>query len=137
MKLDHVCLGVKSIEPVAEKLCNVLGYHIKTNKVENTRQKVIVQFLGKDGSLDIKLIEPSTDDSPLWPFVKKGGGLHHICFKTDDVNEECRNLEDKGVRIITRPQPGEAFDDELIAFCFAGFGLNFEVIDTDKRRNRI
>ena len=137
MKLDHICLGVRNIELAAKKLCDILGYHLKTNKVENTRQKVIVQFLGKDGSLDIKLIEPATEDSPLWPFIKKGGGLHHLCFKTDDVEKECENLESKGARIIAKPQPGEAFDEELIAFCFAGFGLNFELIDTDKRRNKI
>ena len=40
-----------------------------------------------------------------------------------------------GLRIITQPQPGEAFDNERIAFVFAQQGLNIELIDTDKKAN--
>ena len=137
MQLDHICLAVRQIDPASKKICDLLGYELRTNKVENTRQKVIVQFLKKAGSPDMKLIEPATKDSPLWAFLKKGGGLHHVCFKTDDVLEQCKELEEKGGRIISKPEPGEAFDEELIAFCFAGFGLNLEIIDTDKRRDQI
>ena len=36
--------------------------------------------------------------------------------------------------VIAAPAPGEAFDDHLIAFCYAGHGLNVELIDTDARR---
>ena len=36
-------------------------------------------------------------------------------------------------KILTPPQPGEAFDNELIAFAYAGQGLNVELIETDKK----
>lgn len=122
------------MEKAAEKLCPLLGYTRKTAAVTNSRHKVNVLFLKKEGSLDLKLIEPSDADSPLWDFVKKGGGLHHLCFKADDVEQACADLEGKGVRILSAPTPGEAFDDNLIAFCYLGFGLNAEVIDTEARR---
>lgn len=137
MNLDHVCIAVRSIDAAAGRLCELLGYTRKTGKVTNTRHRVNVQFLGKSGSLDIKLIEPADSDSSLWEFIKKGGGLHHLCFKAADVSQECEVLAEKGVRILSQPAPGEAFDDNLIAFCYLGFGLNIEVIDTDERRNRI
>lgn len=137
MVIDHICIATKSIDRVVERLSDLFNYKIKTNKITNTKQKVNVQFLQKKDSLDIKVIEPSDSDSPLWPFVKKGGGLHHICFKADNINLACKLLEEKGLRIITAPEPGEAFDNELIAFCYAGFGLNIELIDTDKRRGLI
>ena len=38
-----------------------------------------------------------------------------------------------GLKILIPPQPGEAFDDENIAFVYAKHGLNIELIDTDKR----
>lgn len=137
MNLDHVCIAVRSIDAAAGRFCELLGYARKTDKVTNTRHRVNVQFLGKSGSLDIKLIEPADSDSSLWEFIKKGGGLHHLCFKAADVSQECEMLMGKGVRILSQPAPGEAFDDNLIAFCYLGFGLNIEVIDTDERRNRI
>lgn len=137
MKLDHVCIAVRRIDPAREKLCAMLGYTPRTEKVTNTRQQVVVQFLKKPGSIDLKLIEPADLTSPLVDFVKKGGGLHHLCFRAEDGQAKIQELSDKGARVIAGPQPGEAFDDNLITFLFLGFGLNIEVIDTDERRSEI
>jgi methylmalonyl-CoA/ethylmalonyl-CoA epimerase len=102
--------------------------------VSNTRQKVNVVFLAKPGSIDIKLIEPSGEDSPLWASLRKGEGLHHLCFRTDDTKAALAQLTERGLRVLSPPAPGEAFDDHLIAFGYAGCGLNIELIDTDERR---
>lgn len=135
MQIDHVCVAVRSIDKSAPKLCELLGFTVKTGKVTNTRQQVNVQFLKRLGSIDIKLIEPSGEESPLWQFLKRGEGLHHLCFKAEDVRGQLAALEVLGLRVLAPPAPGEAFDDELIAFGYAGAGLNIELIDTDKRRN--
>lgn len=134
MILDHVAIAVRSVETAADRLCALLGYARATTPVTNTRQQVIVLFLRRPDSIDLKLIEPATPDSPLWDAVRKGGGLHHLCFKVDDVAGGCDDLASKGARILAAPAPGEAFDDHLIAFCFLGLGLNVELIDTDARR---
>lgn len=135
MQIDHVCVAVRSIDKSAPKLCELLGFTVKTGKVTNTRQQVNVQFLQRPGSIDIKLIEPSAEESPLWQFLKRGEGLHHLCFKADDVRSQLAALEKLGLRVLAQPAPGEAFDEELIAFGYAGSGLNIELIDTDKRRD--
>jgi methylmalonyl-CoA/ethylmalonyl-CoA epimerase len=134
MNLDHVAIAVRSLDEAVPRLEETLGYRVKTERVVNTRHKVTVQFLSKTGSLDMKLIEPYGEDSPLWEFVKKGEGLHHLCFKVEDIKEGCRDMVSKGVRVVSRPAPGEAFDDHPIAFCYLGLGLNIELIDTDARR---
>jgi methylmalonyl-CoA/ethylmalonyl-CoA epimerase len=137
-RLDHVCLAVRRIAPARAMLERTLGYQPRTEPVENTRQQVIVQFMSKPGSIDIKLIEPSSLESPLVEFIKRsGGGLHHLAFRTASVEAGVEDLEGKGVRIVTAPQPGEAFDEALIAFAFLGQGLNVELIDTDRRRNEV
>lgn len=135
MQIDHVCVAVRSIDKSAPKLCELLGFSVKTGKVTNTRQQVNVQFLARAGSIDIKLIEPSGEESPLWQFLKRGEGLHHLCFKAEDVRNQLADLEKLGLRVLAQPAPGEAFDDELIAFGYAGAGLNIELIDTDRRRD--
>ena len=137
-QLDHVCLAVRKLGPARAMLEKYFGYTPRTEPVENTRQQVNVQFLHKAGSLDIKLIEPSSMDSPLVDFIKRsGGGLHHLAFKTESVATAVADLEGKGARIVAPPQPGEAFDEALIAFAFMGAGLNAEIIDTDARRAEI
>ena len=137
MTIDHLAIAVRNVEQAADRLCTLFGYTRHTQRITNTRQDVNVLFLRKDESLTLKLIEPASDHSPLWDFVRKGGGLHHICFKAPDIQAACADLTSKGARVIAPPQPGEAFDDELIAFLYAGLGLNVEVVDTDKRRGVI
>lgn len=136
--LDHVCLAVRKIAPARAVLERTLGYTARTEPVLNTRQQVVVQFMQKAGSLDIKLIEPAGLDSPLVDFIKRsGGGLHHLAFKTETVADGVADLASKGAKTVTAPQPGEAFDEHQIAFTFLGAGLNVELIDTDARRNVI
>ncbi len=137
MQLDHICLAVRKIDRASVVLTTLLGYSAKTEKVENSRQQVVVQFFSKAGELDIKLIEPSDRESPLVDFLKRGEGLHHLGYKVDDVTGSLADLKEKGVRVTAEPQPGEAFDESLIAFAFLGSGLNIELIDTDKRRSLI
>lgn len=137
MHIDHIAVAVKSLDATADRLCAVTGYTRRTAVVTNTRQRVNVLFLSRPGSLDIKLIEPSDPNSPLWASLKRGEGLHHVAFKVDDVTAASDDLRARGVRILAAPQPGEAFDDALIAFCYLGAGLNAELIDTDARRGEL
>jgi methylmalonyl-CoA/ethylmalonyl-CoA epimerase len=135
MKIDHVCLAVRSIAAASPRLCAILGYSPKTEVVKNTIQDVNVQFLGKDGSMDIKLIEPASDSSKLVHFLRtKGEGLHHVCFLCDEVEKTLDEITAKGARVTAPPAPGEAFDEETIAFLYVAGGLNIELIDTHKRR---
>jgi methylmalonyl-CoA/ethylmalonyl-CoA epimerase len=137
MHIDHLAIAVRNLEQAADRLCLLFGYVRDTRSVTNTRQDVNVLFLRKDDSLSLKLIAPASETSPLWDFVRKGGGLHHVCFKTPDVAVACDDLTARGARLLASPQPGEAFDDERIAFLYAGLGLNVELIDTDRRRDRL
>jgi methylmalonyl-CoA/ethylmalonyl-CoA epimerase len=63
--------------------------------------------------------------------------LHHLCFKCPDLADGINRLKEMGLRVLADPQPGEAFENEDIAFIYAKQGLNIELIDTDKRAGRI
>ncbi len=91
-----------------------------------------VVFLTKANSLDVKLIEPSEPDSTIARLAARGGGLHHLCFRCEDVNTTLLQLKAKKQRIIASPQPGEAFDNHDIAFVYSQ-GVNIELIDTEER----
>jgi methylmalonyl-CoA/ethylmalonyl-CoA epimerase len=136
MVIDHIGIVVKSIESAIEHWREVFGYRQMTDVVENTRQGVRVVFLNKEDSLLVKLVEPVGSSSSVFAFAKKGGGLHHLCFKTDDMAEELKRLTGAGLRVLAPPEPGEAFENEDIAFVYAKQGLNVEVIETDKKAAR-
>ncbi len=136
MHIDHIGIAVKDIEEAIRYWETVFDYRQATEVVLNTRQKVYVAFMEKDDSLTVKLIQPSEASSTVTRFLKKGGTLHHLCFKTEDLDSGVVELKERGLRSIVPPQPGEAFGDHPIAFFF-GKGLNIEVIDTDCRAKRI
>ncbi len=137
MILDHVGILVRSVEKAIPHFEKLFGYRQATEIVENTRQMVRVAFLEKPGSTTLKLIEPSSPESPAMAALKKGQALHHLCFQCDSLEAEIARQKELGSRVLVEPQPGEAFENEDIAFIFAGFGLNIELIETEKKAKRL
>jgi methylmalonyl-CoA/ethylmalonyl-CoA epimerase len=133
MKIDHICFAVSNLTEGITYWTNVFGYKQMTRIVENSRQKVKVTFLSKDDSILIKLIEPLESNQSLINFVKRGGGFHHLCFKSSNLDESFKELKDKGLISLVKPQPGEAFNNHDIAFLLGKYGLNIELIDTDEK----
>jgi methylmalonyl-CoA/ethylmalonyl-CoA epimerase len=138
MVIDHIGIVVSALPEAIDRWTNIFGYRQLTEIVTNTRQQVRVVFMQKNDSITIKLIEPVGATSPVYKYALKGGGLHHLCFKCDDVLTEAARLERLGLRQLTCPQPGEAFENNNIAFVYApNMGLNIELIDTDIKAYRL
>lgn len=137
MTIDHIGIVVPNLAEGIRQWTGLFGYRQATESVENSRQKVRVVFMAKEGSGLVKLVEPTGEGSPVWRYSRKGGGLHHICFRCDDVGAEVKRLKAAGLHVLSEPAPGEAFDGGRIAFVFAGQGLNIELIDTQKKAKLI
>jgi methylmalonyl-CoA/ethylmalonyl-CoA epimerase len=137
MVIDHIGVAVKSLEEGIEHWQTAFGYRQATRIIVNTLQHVRVAFLKKEDSLPVKLIEPTDPSSPVYALAQRGGGLHHLCFKCEKIDEEVSRLSAMGMKVLVKPQPGEAFENEKIAFIFDKQGLNIELIDTDKRAGKI
>lgn len=137
MIIDHICFAVKVLQKGIENWEQAFDYRQITEIVANTRQKVNVVFLSKKDSIPIKLIEPFEENESVSNFVKKGGGFHHLCFKCNNLEDQMKVMKEKGIITLVPPQPGEAFENEHIAFMLTRFGINLELIDTDKKANRI
>lgn len=137
MDTDHIGIVVLNIEDGIQQWVDVFGYTQDTEVVLNTRQKVQVVFMKKSGSIPIKLVSPTDKTSPIYTFARRGGGLHHLCFKCAELSTELIRLQELGLRVLVEPQPGEAFENEEVAFVYARNGLNIELIDTDKRARKL
>jgi len=133
MIIDHICFAVKDLREGITYWEKIFGYSQMTEIITNTLQKVKVSFLSKEKSLTVKLIEPLGDNQSLLNFVSRGGGFHHICFKCDNIDAGVTDLREKGLLTLVPPQPGEAFNNNKIAFLLAKYGLNIELIDTDEK----
>lgn len=137
MILDHIGIVVKELSAGITQWQKQFGYYQLTDPVVNSRQHVQVVFLAKEESTTVKLVQPVDDLSSVYIFARKGGGLHHLCFRCRDLSAELCRLESTGIRMLTAPQTGEAFCNENIAFVYAGNGLNIELIDTVRKAKMI
>ncbi|MFE3999829.1 VOC family protein [Nocardioides sp. YIM B13467] len=129
LRLDHIGIQVRDLLRTAEAFERLFGYRRVTDPVVNTRHGVSGVFLEKPDSIAIKLITPVTPGPHAY-------GLHHLAFMAPDLESTLIELGVAGARTLSPPQPGEMFDDELIAFVRAA-GINVELITTDRRRARI
>lgn len=128
--LDHLAVEVADLDAAIRAYVDLFGYHQATQPVVNTRHRVEVVFLEKAGSLPIKLFRPLGGARPV------PTKLHHVAFRTRALDAAIAALQARGARVLASPAPGEAFDDEPIAFLYAG-GINVELVATDKRRGRL
>ncbi len=113
-KIDHIAIAVKNLAEEIEKYRDLLGLEFcGTEEVEE--QKVKVAFF-KVGDTFIELLEPTSPDSPISAFLeKRGGGIHHIAFETDDINKEIALFETKGLTLLNR-EPKKGAHNALISF---------------------
>lgn len=133
MIVDHIGIVVRSLEEAVEQWRDLFGYHKNSDIVVNTRQKVRVVFLAKRESLTVKLVEPLEPGSPVFAFARRGGGLHHLCFRCESLKVQIPVLEAKGVKFMVPPEPGEAFKNKDIAFFLTKNNLNIELVDTEEK----
>lgn len=134
MIIDHIGIVVRSLEDGIQQWEEMFGYKKNSDIVLNTRQKVRVVFLAKKGSVPVKLLEPADEKSPVFLFARRGGGLHHLCFRCDDLKVQIPILEAKEAKFLVPPEPGEAFKNNDIAFFLARNNLNVELIDTEEKQ---
>jgi methylmalonyl-CoA epimerase len=102
--LDHIGIAVKSLD--AAKIYEDLGLTIDHIETVAT-QEVRTAFLSA-GDSDIELLEPTGPESSVAKFIeKRGEGIHHLCFRVDDIEAHLGRLKALGYRLINEaPVPG-------------------------------
>jgi len=112
-KIHHVGIVVRNLEEAFGFYKDTLG--LPLHKMAAVQDQGVKAALLPVGESEIELLEPITADSGVAKFLeKKGGGLHDLCFETDDVIDELQGDKDKGLRVIDQqPRPGLA---GIIAF---------------------
>ena len=98
-KINHVAVVVSDIDESLKFWQDGLG--IKLDHIEDVpSQKAMVAFLPL-GESEVELVKPTSPDTGAGKFLaERGGGMHHLCFEVDDIDEMLVDLKAKGVRLI-------------------------------------
>jgi methylmalonyl-CoA/ethylmalonyl-CoA epimerase len=107
-KIHHVGIVVRDLEEAYRFYRDVLGLHVhKTAVVKDQGVKAALLTVGHS---EIELLEPIDAKTGVARFLeKRGEGMHHVCFETDDVERELAAAKAKGIPLIDeKPRPGLA-----------------------------
>ncbi len=98
-KISHIGIAVKNLDEGIELYKDILGLNfIGTEEIEDQKVKAAIFEVG---DVHIELLEPTSPDSPISAYLEKtGGGMHHICFKVDNVDEALKSVAEKGIKLI-------------------------------------
>jgi methylmalonyl-CoA/ethylmalonyl-CoA epimerase len=119
MKLHHVGIVVKDLREYGVAYASMLGLVPDSNVFHDPTQKVRVQFWRDvDSHVSLELIEPTSPDSPVQRALTRGGGLNHLCYEVDDIEQAVQRCLDSGALLAGPVAPAAAFGGRRIAFLF-------------------
>lgn len=112
--IDHVGIAVADLDSA------VAEYERLTESAPSHRDRVesdgIEAVMFEVGGSRIELLGSTRADSKIANFLaKRGGGLHHVAYKVDDVQQSLDRYAGLGLRLLdTCPRHGAA--GRLVAF---------------------
>jgi methylmalonyl-CoA/ethylmalonyl-CoA epimerase len=107
-KIHHIGIAVHSLDDALKFYRDTLGLHVQAqDTIEDQGVRAALLSIGQS---EIELLEPTRPDAGVAKFLeRKGEGLHHICFQTEDVDCELETLKSKGVELVDqKSRPGLA-----------------------------
>jgi methylmalonyl-CoA/ethylmalonyl-CoA epimerase len=83
-RLDHLAIVVPDTEEALRIWRDRFGFAVLFSEDVNGG---ITRLTHLDlGNTQLQLVQPLTDDHPLWEWLKQNGpGLHHFCLAVDDA----------------------------------------------------
>lgn len=99
MRIDHIAIAVKELEPALENFKNVLNIsHVDLEDVQTEKVKVAILKLE---DTKIELLQPLDDSSPISKFLtEKGEGIHHLAITADDIENDVERASSNGAKIL-------------------------------------
>ena len=98
-RISHVGLAVKDLEAAIQFYERVFGLRVAHRWV--ARADRMEAALLKSGDMEIELMQPLEDDSPVGRFIaRRGEGIHHVAYRVDDVAGALQRVRDAGVETI-------------------------------------
>lgn len=115
LKIHHIGYLVKKIDSAILTFKN-LGYQTIQDTIYDDIRKVNICFLQKDDYC-IELVSPTSEDSVVAGLLKRyKNSPYHICYETDNFDEDYQTLISNGFIAIDTPTPAPALQNREVVF---------------------
>ena len=111
--LDHIAIAVPDLEASIKRFMEDFGLEFSgTEDVEAAKTSTAFFPLPPTS---IELVHPLRGEGPIAKYLeKKGGGMHHLCFRTDNIEEDIARLTKKGYQFLSDGPSNGAHNSKVI-----------------------
>lgn len=115
LKVHHIGYLVKKMDAAIRSFEN-LGYQITQETMYDAIREINICFLEKDG-YTIELVSPVSETSVAAGLMKKyKNSPYHICYETENFEQDYLDLTSNGFIAIDTPTPAPALDNREVVF---------------------
>lgn len=98
--LDHIAIAVPDLEVSIKRFMQDFGLEFKGTEAVEAAKTTTAFFPLPPTS--IELVHPLRGEGPIAKYLeKKGGGLHHLCFRSDNIEDDVARLKEKGYQFLS------------------------------------
>jgi methylmalonyl-CoA/ethylmalonyl-CoA epimerase len=104
--LDHIAIAVPDLEKSIKRF--VEDFQLTFDGTEDVEAAKTSTAFFPLPPTNIELVHPLRGEGAIAGYLeKKGGGLHHLCFRSDNIEEDIVRLKEKGYQFLgDKPTPG-------------------------------
>lgn len=111
--LDHIAIAVPDFDAAIRRFASDLGMTFEGTE-DVAAQKTRTAFFPAPGAR-IELVHPLGGEGAIATYLeKRGGGLHHIAFRTDDLDGDVARLRALGYRFTSEAPTSGAHGSRVI-----------------------
>ncbi|MCW3007711.1 MAG: mce [Solirubrobacterales bacterium] len=131
-RIDHIGVAVEDLD--AAIALYEQTYAMELVHRETVQAQGVEAVLLDIGENHVELLAPLSPETPVGKFLaKRGPGIHHVAYQTDDIELTLRQLRSTGTRLIDE-QPRVGIRDSRVAFLHpsASGGVLTEIVQPSK-----
>lgn len=119
-RLNHVAIAVPDLAAAAALYRDAFGARVSAPLAlpEHGVTTIFVEL----PNTKIELLHPLGARSPIAGFMEKkpAGGIHHLCYEVEDIEQAARRLSARGMRILGDGTPKTGAHGKPVLFLHPG-----------------
>ena len=106
LRINHLGIAASSLPEALARMERLFG--MSPDHVEEVPDQKVKTAFFRVGESSLEFLESTDAEGPIGKFLmKRGPGIHHVCFEVDDIEAAVTMLVEKGVRMIDeKPRSG-------------------------------
>lgn len=100
-QINHIGIAVNSLKNQIPFYRDILK--LEFEGIEEVPDQKVRVAMFKVGAVRIELLEPTHNESPIAKYIeKKGEGMHHIAYETDNIENELNEITNSNIEMIDK-----------------------------------